>query len=167
MIEMRIFTNLLVLSTLLVALVAGLVFTFALITMPGIKKLDDAAFIRAFQVMDGIIQNGSPVFSLVWAGSVVALLIAAVLGFRQLDGLPQGLLVAATAIYILGVQLPTVTINIPLNNELQTLDVATMDRTALEAARNQFEPRWNQWNLIRTVLAIVVTAMLLIVLLTL
>ena len=80
MIEMRIFTNLLVLSTLLVALVAGLVFTFALITMPGIKKLDDAAFIRAFQVMDGIIQNGSPVFDLVWAGSVAALLIHEAIG---------------------------------------------------------------------------------------
>jgi uncharacterized membrane protein len=167
MIEMRIFTNLLVLSTLLTALVAGLVFTFALITMPGIKKLDDAEFIRAFQVMDGIIQNGSPVFGLVWAGSVVALLIAAVLGFRQLDGLPQWLLVATTAIYILGVQLPTVTINIPLNNELQTLDVTAMDHRGLQAARSKFEPRWNQWNLIRTVLAIIVTAMLLIVLLTL
>lgn len=167
MIEMRIFTNLLVLSTLLVALVAGLVFTFALITMPGIKKLDDAAFIRAFQVMDGIIQNGSPVFGLVWAGSVVALLIATVFGVRQLEGLPQWLLIAATGIYILGVQLPTMAINIPLNNELQTLDVTTMNESALETARNKFEPRWNQWNLIRTVLAIIVTVMLLIVLLTL
>ncbi|MEL6151259.1 MAG: DUF1772 domain-containing protein [Chloroflexota bacterium] len=154
----------LVLSTLLVALVAGLVFTFAIVTMPGIKKLDDAAFIRAFQVMDGIIQKGSLMFGLVWAGSVAALLIATVLGFRQLEGLPQWLLITATAIYILGVQLPTMAINIPLNNELQTLDVSIMDENALKAARDKFEPRWNRSNVFRSVVAIIVAVLLMIVL---
>ncbi|MEO1668298.1 MAG: DUF1772 domain-containing protein [Chloroflexota bacterium] len=164
MIEARLFTNLLIVSTLFVALVAGLVFTFALITMPGIKRLDDREFIRAFQVMDGIIQGNQPLFIVVWAGSVVTLLAAAALGFRQLDGIPQWLLIAATVLYLFGVQLPTIRVNIPLNNELQTLDVSTMNTTALSSARQRFEPHWNRWNTFRTVIAVGVTVMLLIVL---
>ena len=164
MIEARLFTNLLIVSALCVALVAGLVFTFALITMPGIKRLKDREFIRAFQVMDGIIQGNQPLFIVVWAGSVVTLLAAVALGFRQLDGIPQWLLIAATVLYLFGVQLPTVRVNIPLNNELQTLDVSTMDAAALSTARQQFEPRWNRWNIFRSVVAIGVTILLLIVL---
>ena len=164
MIEERLFTNLLIVSALCVALVAGLVFTFALITMPGIKRLDDREFIRAFQVMDGIIQGNQPLFIVVWAGSVVTLIAAAVLGFRQLDGIPQWLLITATVLYLFGVQLPTIRVNIPLNNELQTLDVSAMDATALSSARHEFEPRWNRWNTFRTVIAVGVTVLLLIVL---
>ncbi len=167
MIEMRIFTNMLILATLFVALVAGLVFTFAIVTMPGIKQLNDREFIRAFQVMDGIIQNNQPLFILVWAGSVVALMIATVLGFRQLEGVPQWLLLAVTVIYILGVQVPTISVNVPLNNELQTLDVATMDEAALATARIKFEPRWNQSNVFRTVVAVAVSVLLLVILLML
>jgi uncharacterized membrane protein len=39
---------------------------------------------------------------------------------------------------------PTVTINVPLNNRLQTVDVAATNAAAHTAARNDFEPRWNQ-----------------------
>jgi len=163
MIEARIFTNMLVLTTLLVSLVAGLVYTFAVVAMPGLKSLDDRAFLRAFQVMDAVIQNNHPLFIAVWAGSVAALLISAVLGYRVLDGLPQWLLLAATVLYLLGVQLPTGAVNVPLNNELQTLDVSTMDAPALQSARERFEPRWNRWNVIRTYLAVLVAVLLMIV----
>jgi hypothetical protein len=48
--------------------------------MPGIKRLDDGGFIRAFQVIDGVIQNDQPVFIFVWVGSVLTLIAAALLG---------------------------------------------------------------------------------------
>ena len=54
------------------------------------------------------------------------------------------LLIVAAAAYLLGVQLPTAAINIPLNNKLQTLDVDAMNETAQTAARKDFEPRWNR-----------------------
>ena len=41
------------------------------------------------------------------------------------------------------------------------------DKTALAAARQAFESRWNTWNSIRTVLAIVVSVLLLVLLLRL
>jgi uncharacterized membrane protein len=128
--------------------------------MPGIGTLNDKEFIRAFQVIDRVIQNNQPIFLLVWVGSVVALLASATLAWEKLEEMDRLLLIFATAAYLLGVQLPTLTINIPLNNKLQTLNVDSMEMAAQEADRRDFETRWNRWNVIRTVAAILVSTLL-------
>ena len=161
---MGIFQVSLMLATFLCSLVAGFVFAFALVVMPGIRSLNDREFIRAFQVMDRVIQNNQPIFVLVWVGSVVALVTSAVLGIGQLDGAGRLLIIFAALAYLLGVQLPTVTLNIPLNNQLQTLDVDAMNETTQKAARKDFEPRWNLWNSIRTAFASLASALLIILL---
>ena len=161
---MGIFQIALILATFLCSLVAGFLFAFAIVTMPGIRSLNDREFIRAFQVMDRVIQNYQPIFMLVWVGSVVALVTSAVLGIGQLDGAGRLLIIFAALAYLLGVQLPTVTINIPLNNKLQTLDVDAMNETTQKAARKDFEPRWNLWNSIRTAFASLASALLIILL---
>ena len=161
---MGIFQIALILATFFCSLAAGLLFAFAIVVMPGIGSLNDREFLRAFQVMDRVIQNNQPIFVLVWLGSAVTLIIAAVLGFGQLDGVGRLLIISATLAYTLGVQLPTVTINVPLNNQLQTLDVDTMNETSLNAAREDFEPRWIWWNSIRMVVAGLVSAVLIILL---
>jgi len=157
----------LIATALLCTLVAGFLFAFAVVVMPGIATLDDAGFLRAFQAIDRVIQNNQPVFLLVWAGSVIALLASAVLGFGQWDGAGRALIVAAVVVYLLGVQLPTVTVNVPLNNTVQALQIDDMDATALRTARQDFESRWNFWNSVRTVLASLVSVLLLVVLLKL
>ncbi len=164
---MEVFPVTLIVATLLCTLVAGFVLAFAVVVMPGIRALGDGEFLRAFQVMDRVIQNRQPVFMLVWIGSVVALLASAALGFGQLDGTGRVLVIAAVLVYLLGVQLPTATINIPLNNKVQTLAIADMDETAQEAARRQFESRWNSSNSTRTVLASLASVLLLILLIRL
>ena len=161
---MEIFQIALILAAFLCSLVAGFVFAFALVVMPGIRNLKDREFIRAFQVMDRIIQNNQPVFVLVWVGSVVALVTSAVLGFGQLDGAERLLIVFAALAYLFGVQLSTFTINVPLNNTLQALNLDAMDETEQAAARHDFEPRWNRWNSFRTVFASLASALLLVLL---
>jgi uncharacterized membrane protein len=155
----------LILATLLCALTAGFVFAFATVVMPGLARLGDKEFIRGFQVIDGVIQAGQPVFGLVWMGSAVALLLAAVMGALQLDGIDRVVLVGSAFIYVVGVQVPTFRINVPLNNALQTLDVDAMDEDALSSARRDFEARWVRWNSIRTVIASLVSLALMCVLL--
>ena len=152
------------LSALLCSLVAGLVFTFAIVVMPGVKNLGDLGFLESFKAMDRVIQNNQPVFILVWLGSAVLLTASAVLAIWQLEGLDRILLVAAWAIYLLGVHVPTITINIPLNNHLQSQDLKTMTAPELLEARARFESRWLRWNTVRTVLAILTTALLLVLL---
>ena len=161
---MEIFQVVLILATFLCSLVAGYLFAFAIVAMPGIRNLNDREFIRAFQVMDRVIQNNQPLFVLVWVGSVVALVASVVLGIGQLDGAGRLLIILAALAYLLGVQLPTVTINIPLNNKLQTLDVDAMNETTQKTARKDFEPRWNRWNSIRTAIASLASALLIILL---
>jgi uncharacterized membrane protein len=161
------FQLVLLLAALLCSLVAGFLLAFAIVVMPGIARLDDSAFLRAFQVIDRIIQNNQPLFMFVWVGSVLALMAAAVLGLWQLSGTDRVLVIAAALLYFLGVQLPTAAINIPLNNELQRLDLDAASEAARERARSGFEPRWNRWNGIRTACSILTSILLLVLLLRL
>ncbi|GHD29585.1 hypothetical protein [Parahalioglobus pacificus] len=68
------------LCTLLCSLVAGLVFTFAVVVMTGIRTMGYLEFLKSFKAMDRVIQNNHPIFMLVWLGSVVALIASTVLG---------------------------------------------------------------------------------------
>ncbi|SHI75522.1 Uncharacterized membrane protein [Malonomonas rubra DSM 5091] len=153
-----------VLSTLLCSLVAGFLFSFAVVVMPGIKILDVRAFIRSFQVMDGVIQNNQLAFVLVWIGSIVFLPAAVLLGFWYLNGVGWSLLLIATLVYLLGVQLPTILINLPLNKQLQSQNVASLDEQSLKEVRDNFEQRWNLSNLFRTGVACLTSVLLMILL---
>ncbi|GAB5517100.1 MAG: DUF1772 domain-containing protein [Rhodopirellula baltica] len=133
--------------------------------MPGIGRLNDRSFIRAFQVIDGVIQDNQPFFMFVWIGSAIAIVVAAVIGFSQIDGADRTLLIAAAVVYLLGVQLPTVRINIPLNNKIQAIDVEQKDDQELLAARADFEAQWNRWNVFRTVVSITIALSLHVLLL--
>lgn len=154
---MTLFLWVLFAAALLCSLVAGFLFAFAVVVMPGIKRLDDAGFLRAFQVIDGVIQRGQPLFGLIWVGSVLAVLVAGVLGFWKLTGVDLLLMIAAALVYLLGVQAPTFLVNIPLNNRVQRLDVT----------RAEFEPRWNRWNVARTACASLASVLLVLLLLRL
>jgi uncharacterized membrane protein len=114
--------------------------------------------------MDGVIQNNQPLFLLVWVGSAVAVVVSAVFGFGLLDGVGRLLMIFGALAYLLGVHLPTVTINIPLNNKLQTLNVDAMNETTQHMARRDFEPRWNRWNSIRAAIASLASAQLIVLL---
>jgi uncharacterized membrane protein len=111
--------------------------------------------------MDGIIQNNQPVFMLVWLGSVVAIIATTILGFQNLVTSQTNLLWLASAFYLLGVQLPTASINIPLNNELQNMNLMTLKESELAMFRLKFDTQWNRWNRFRTFNAIVSVSIML------
>ena len=52
----------LMLTIMLCSLVAGLLFGFAVVVMPGIAKLTDKEYLLAFKHMDEIIQDNHPLF---------------------------------------------------------------------------------------------------------
>ena len=135
---MELFHLVVLVAAALCALVAGLLFTFAVVAMPGLAKLGDREFIRAFQVMDRVIQDRQPLFVVVWVGSVVALVLAVGMGFQQPDGFTSGLLIAAAALYLFGVQLPTARVHLPLNNEIQSVEVGSIGEAEQRQARERF-----------------------------
>lgn len=158
------FNTLLIAATLSTAMIAGLVFTFSTVIMPGIGKLDDRAFIKAFQVIDGIIQNGQPLFGIVWVGSILSLFAVSILGLWQLDGLPKWVLLAANLLYIAGVQAPTFTVNVPRNNKLQAVEIEKWSDESIAEERRYFEDSWNRSNDSRTLIGTLVAAILTLVL---
>ena len=154
----------LMLSIMLCSLVAGLLFGFAIVVMPGIAKLPGKEYLLAFKHMDGIIQNNQPLFILVWAGSILSIIATLILGIMSLSGTQIYLLVFASILYLFGVQLPTFRFNIPLNNSLQNLDIGSLEESEVVSYRVGFEIPWNRWNKIRTVNAIIAVSMLLLLL---
>jgi uncharacterized membrane protein len=115
--------------------------------------------------MDSVIQNSQPLFMLAWVGSFLVLLVTAALSLWAPAGSYPVFILLALLIYALGVQLPTVRINIPLNNELQALDSRSMSTLELKEARGRFEERWVRWNTSRTVFSNLTTLLLIFLLL--
>jgi uncharacterized membrane protein len=162
---MTLFNIAILAATFLCSLVAGFLFAFATVVMPGLGRLDDRGFIRAFQAVDGVIQANHPLFIVVWVGSAVSAVVAGMLGIWQLEGTNRLLLSGAALLYVFGVQVPTISINIPLNNQFQRLDSDSMNDSARQRARIDFERKWNRWNVFRTICASVVSAGLCVLLL--
>jgi uncharacterized membrane protein len=90
--------------------------------------------------------------------------LAVVVRLLSEGGPVPGLLVAGAAVSVVGVHLPTVAVNIPLNNRLQAVDVGVLDGSAAERVRVGFESRWTRWNLARTVASVVAVLLLVLAL---
>lgn len=161
---MSLLAVLLLVSTSLCALVTGLVFTYALIVMPGLSRLDDRDFIRAFQVTDQIIQARQPVFMVVWVGSILSVFATMVTAMLGSNGYAGWSVVVIGCAYVFGVQGITVAVHLPLNNQIQSVRVDEMDSESLHQQRERFEARWNYFNKARVGIACVVTTSLMVVL---
>ena len=149
------------LATLLCTLVAGILLCFSIVVMPGIKALDAREYLQSFKVMDQVIQNNQPIFMFVWLGSTIALITLAWFGLQHFEGVWRVLILIVCGLHFLGVQLPTIKINIPLNNYLQKTELLGLSDGALVEIRSNFEARWNQSNVIRTACAITSAILLL------
>ena len=151
-------------SILLCALAAGFILTYAIIVMPGLSKLDDKEFIKAFQVTDGIIQNNQPIFILIWVGSIISVLVTIITSILSLGIVEAWLIIFAGVIYLLGVQGITISIHLPLNKHIQKIDINSTNSQTLSEVRKNFETKWNYFNNIRTGIALFVILIFLLIL---
>ena len=132
----------LIFSILSCSLVGGFIFTYAIVVMPGLSKLNDKDYLRAFQVTDAVIQNKQPLFMFTWIGSIVAMLTTILVSLVSV-GLPETWLILLIGVaYLLGVQGITVAIHIPLNNHIQKLKIEELNDETLANERLKFEARW-------------------------
>lgn len=154
----------LIFSILSCSLLTGFIFTYAIVVMPGLSKLNDKEFIRAFQVTDSVIQSKQPLFLLTWIGSIVSLLSTILLSIVSVGLSECWLIVLIGAVYLLGVQGITILVHLPLNNHIQKLKPDELSDQTLSEERLQFETKWNYFNNIRTSIAFAVSLLLLIIL---
>ena len=144
-------------STLLCSLVTGFILTYAIVVMPGLSKLDDKEFIKAFQVTDGIIQNNQPIFILIWVGSIISVVSTIIISIFTLGLLEAWKIIFVSLVYLVGVQAITIIIHLPLNRRIQKIDINSTNLQSLNEERKNFETKWNYFNNIRTVIAFLVT----------
>lgn len=143
---------LLAITTITTALMAGLFYAYSCSVNPGLGRLPDVMYLSAMQSINRAILN--PVFFAGFMGALILLPICTWLHYGTPLSVRFWCLLAATAVYIIGVFGATVVGNIPLN---QALDAFKIDPYAIEAMARQratFEAKWNSWNTIRTVAAI-------------
>ena len=143
----------LVFAVLTCSLVTGFIFTYAVVVMPGFSKLEDKEFLRAFQVTDGVIQNNQPLFMLTWVGSIISVLSVIAVSIFSLGLSEAWIIFIVGLINLLGVQGITISIHLPLNNRIQSIDINNMNNQSLNEERTKFELRWNYFNKIRTFIA--------------
>ena len=152
----------LIFSTLSCSLVGGFTSTYTIVVMPGLSKLNDKDFLRAFQVTDAVIQNKQPLFMSTWIGSIIAMLTTILVSLVSV-GLPETWLILIIGVaYLLGVQGITVAIHIPFNNHIQKVKIEELNDENLANKRLKFETKWNFFNYIRTSIAISVSVLMLI-----
>jgi len=132
--------------------------------MPGFSKLDDKEFLRAFQVTDGIIQNNQPLFMLTWVGSIISVISVIAISIFSLGFSEAWIIFIVGLIYLLGVQGITISIHLPLNNRIQSIDINNMNNQSLNKERTKFELRWNYFNKIRTFIAFSTSLLFLLIL---
>ncbi len=148
----------LLLGILLTGLTAGLCFTWSNAVTPGLGRLDDQTFLKAFQSMNRVIINGR--FMMVFFGPVLLLFLNAYL-FKS-NPVSFWLFLAAAFLFFFGIGIVTIFGNVPLNELLEQSSLETSAPMDLQALRQKFEQPWNQWHLVRTATSFLAFVLLLI-----
>ncbi|NBE82410.1 anthrone oxygenase family protein [Micromonospora rubida] len=127
-------------------LIAGVYYAFSVSVMPGLNATDTGTAIRAMTSINQKIQN--PLFFVTFFGPILAATITGVL-LLILGHRPAALLFfLAGAVYLVGAFIPTVALNVPMN---ETLDAAGVPTDPAEATRiwADYASRWTWWNTVR------------------
>ncbi|MCP4484547.1 MAG: DUF1772 domain-containing protein [Flavobacteriaceae bacterium] len=135
----------LILSVLFTGLTAGLCFTWSNAVTPGIGRLDDMSYLKAFQSMNRVIINFQ--FMIVFMGPTILLFLNAYL-FRS-NSTVFWLFLVAAILFFIGIGLVTVFGNVPLNEILDASNLETLSKIELQELRNKFEQPWNHWHTLR------------------
>jgi uncharacterized membrane protein len=149
----------LMLSILLTGLTAGLCFTWSNAVTPGIGRLDDLGFLKAFQAMNRAIIN--PSFLIVFMGPSLLLFVNALV-FKNSSQFTFTSYLVAAILFFTGVGLVTIFKNVPLNEILDKTVLETASNVELTELRKTFEKPWNRWHMIRTVCSFTAFALLVI-----
>ena len=128
----------------------GFFFAWTCSTMWGLDAADPNVAIAAMQAMNASVRNW--VFAPAFFGTPVLLALASLVAWR--NGKPQAAICLAVSCltYVLGAMVPTMTVNVPMNEALAAVETPLDLAGAQETWRNYSGP-WQFWNTVRTVLA--------------
>jgi uncharacterized membrane protein len=135
-------------ATLTTGLVAGVFYAYSVSVDPGLAAQSDASYVATMQEINERIQN--PLFFASFIGAVLFLLAALVVHLPRLRSSRFLLISLACLLYIGGGFLLTAFINVPMNDQLATVDPEA-PALVLSRAREAYEGPWDFWNGVRTI----------------
>src|SRR5215204_7816842 len=135
-------------ATLATGLVAGVFYAYSVSVDPGLAAQSDASYVAAMQEINERIQN--PLFFASFFGAVLFPLAALVVHLPRLRSGRFLLISLACLLYLGGGFLLTAFINVPMNDQLASIDPEAPARI-LSRAREAYEGPWDFWNGVRTI----------------
>jgi len=135
-------------ATLATGLVAGVFYAYSVSVDPGLAAQSDASYVATMQEINERIQN--PLFFASFFGAVLLPLAALVVHLPRLRSGRFLLISLACLFYIGGGFLLTAFVNVPMNDQLATVDPEAPARI-LSRAREAYEGPWDFWNGVRTI----------------
>jgi uncharacterized membrane protein len=129
-------------AVVLLGLMAGFFFAFAVDVVPAMELLDASSYVATQQLINKVVRNAA--FGSVYFGSTLMPFLAAItcLGAAQKRRALLWLLIALA--YFIAVFWVTRSVNVPINNELAAWNPAMPPPSWIEA-----RDAWNQSNLLR------------------
>lgn len=155
---MKVLPLLTLISLLATGLSAGLFFAWTFSVIPGLIRVDDATYLRAMQSINRYIQN--PWFFIAFMGPVILIPLTAFLTYRDGQAGTSAWMAGAAVIYLVGVFGVTMLSNVPMNNQLDQVELAESTSSALQEVRADYEKPWNRSNSIRTFASVLAFALL-------
>lgn len=153
----------LIISTMMLALIAGLFYSYSCSVNPGLNQLGDSEYIAAMQAINKAILN--PLFFLSFMGTLLFLPVSLFFNFTAWDSPKFLLLLSAFILYACGTFGVTIFGNVPLNDALAAFPLKNSSIEEISLARKNFEIPWNNLHSIRTI-ASVISLLLVIISLT-
>lgn len=148
---------LLLITALSVALITGLWYAYSCSVNLGLGKLPDREYLMGMQSINREILN--PVFFATFMGTLLLLPVCTWLNY----GNPRFVfLLAASAIYIIGVFGVTIGGNVPLNNALEAFNIHSSSAQEILGLRLKFEQPWNKLHQIRTFASLICLILVLV-----
>lgn len=138
-------------SVVITGLSAGVFYAWSVSVIPGTQRVTDSVYLETMQSINRAILN--PAFFLVFFGSMLFLGTSGALAFSA-NKVAFALLLAAALTYLFGVIGVTGLGNVPLNDQLDALNLASMTADQQALFRRSYEFKWNRLHQIRTALAV-------------
>lgn len=135
-------------ALLLNGAIFGFFYAWICSTMWGLDAADPRIAIQAMQAMNASVRNA--VFAPAFFGTPFVLAAAGVLAVKAGQTLSGRLLLGAGVVYLVGGLVLTMLINVPMNEVLAATTVPA-DRAAAAEIWAAYSPRWQLFNILRTV----------------
>ena len=138
-------------AVVLTGLSAGFFYAWSVSVIPGTQKVINTTYLETMQSINRAILN--PAFFLIFFGSILFLSIGSVYQFNT-DKTTFWFILIASVFYLIGTAGVTALGNVPLNNQLDALNLNEISSSKLSEFRSFYENKWNRLHLIRTIFAV-------------